>query len=86
MKTCYFTFGRFNPPTIGHEKLLRTLEKQAASNDYLIYPSQTFKKPNNPLPYDYKVETMKKMFPYLIKLYLILDVIYRSAVGRPSLL
>jgi len=64
MKTCYFTFGRFNPPTIGHEKLLRTLEKQAASNDYLIYPSQTFKKPNNPLPYDYKVETMKKMFPW----------------------
>ena len=64
MKTCNFTFGRFNPPTIGHEKLLRTLEKQAASNDYLIYPSQTFKKPNNPLPYDYKVETMKKMFPW----------------------
>ena len=60
MKTCYFTFGRFNPPTIGHEKLLRTLEKQAASNDYLIYPSQTFKKPNNPLPYDYKVKTLKK--------------------------
>ena len=64
MKICYFTFGRFNPPTIGHEKLLRTLEKQAASNDYLIYPSQTFKKPNNPLPYDYKVKTLKKMFPW----------------------
>ena len=64
MKTCYFTFGRFNPPTIGHEKLLRTLEKQAASNDYLIYPSQTFKKPNNPLPYEYKVKTLKKMFPW----------------------
>ena len=64
MKICYFTFGRFNPPTIGHEKLLRALEKQASSNDYLVYPSQTFKRPNNPLPYDYKVETMKKMFPW----------------------
>ena len=64
MKICYFTFGRFNPPTIGHEKLLRALEKQASSNDYLVYPSQTFKRPNNPLPYDYKVETMQKMFPW----------------------
>ena len=64
MKTCYFTFGRFNPPTIGHEKLIRAVEKNAGSDDYLIYPSQTFKKPKNPLPYDYKVETMKKMFPW----------------------
>tara|TARA_B100000214_G_scaffold237939_1_gene174048 strand:+ start:476 stop:1021 length:546 start_codon:yes stop_codon:yes gene_type:complete len=64
MKTCYFTFGRFNPPTIGHEKLIRAVEKNAASDDYLIYPSQTFKKPKNPLPYDYKVEIMKKMFPW----------------------
>ena len=30
----------------------------------MVYPSQTFKRPNNPLPYDYKVETMKKMFPW----------------------
>ena len=64
MKTCYFTFGRFNPPTIGHEKLIKAVEKNAASDDYLIYPSQTFKKPKNPLPYDYKVEIMKKMFPW----------------------
>ena len=26
-KTVYFTFGRMNPPTIGHEKLLTTLLK-----------------------------------------------------------
>ena len=64
MKTCYFTFGRFNPPTIGHEKLIRAVEKNAGSDDYLIYPSQTFKQPKNPLPYDYKVEIMKKMFPW----------------------
>ena len=64
MKTCYFTFGRFNPPTIGHEKLLRTVEKEAGSDDYLIYPSQTFKKPDNPLPYAYKVDILQKMFPW----------------------
>ena len=64
MKTCYFTFGRFNPPTIGHEKLIRTVEKEAGSDDYLIYPSQTFDKPKNPLPYAYKVDILQKMFPW----------------------
>ena len=64
MKTCHFTFGRFNPPTIGHEKLLRAVASQAGSGDYLIYPSQSHKKPNNPLPYEYKVEIMEKMFPW----------------------
>ena len=64
MKTCHFTFGRFNPPTIGHEKLLRAVASQAGYGDYLIYPSQTFKKPNNPLPYEYKIEIMQKMFPW----------------------
>ena len=64
MKTCHFTFGRLNPPTIGHEKLLRAVASQAGSGDYLIYPSQTFKKPNNPLPYEYKIEIMQKMFPW----------------------
>ena len=29
---CAFTFGRFNPPTIGHEKLLDALAKQAKKN------------------------------------------------------
>ena len=64
MSTCYFTFGRFNPPTIGHEKLIKAVANAAGSGDYLIYPSQSFKKPDNPLPYDYKVEIMKKMFPW----------------------
>ena len=64
MKVCHFTFGRFNPPTIGHEKLIQAVASQAGSGDYLIYPSQTHKKPDNPLPYEYKVEMMKKMFPW----------------------
>ena len=64
MSTCYFTFGRFNPPTIGHEKLIKAVANAAGSGDYLIYPSQSFKKPDNPLPYDYKIEIMKKMFPW----------------------
>ena len=46
MKTCHFTFGRFNPPTIGHEKLIKAVANAAGSGDYLIYPSQSFKKPD----------------------------------------
>ena len=38
-KTVYFTFGRMNPPTIGHEKLLQSLAKQARNNPYKIYLS-----------------------------------------------
>ena len=64
MKTCHFTFGRFNPPTIGHQKLIQAVATQAGSGDYLIYQSQTPKKPDNPLPYEYKVDIMKKMFPW----------------------
>lgn len=64
MKTCVFTFGRFNPPTIGHEKLLRAVQKEAGSSDWFIIPTQSHKKPNNPLPYQYKAALMKKMFPW----------------------
>ena len=64
MKTCYFTFGRFNPPTVGHEKLIKAVRKEAASADWFIIPTQTHKQPNNPLPYQYKANLMKKMFPW----------------------
>ena len=64
MKTCYFTFGRFNPPTVGHEKLIRAVQKEAGSSDWFIIPTQTHKQPNNPLPYQYKADLMKKMFPW----------------------
>jgi len=64
MKTCAFTFGRFNPPTVGHEKLLRAVQKEAGSSDWLVIPTQSHKKPNNPLPYEYKTALMKKMFPW----------------------
>ena len=64
MKTCAFTFGRFNPPTVGHEKLLKAVQKEAGSSDWLVIPTQSHKKPNNPLPYEYKTALMKKMFPW----------------------
>ena len=34
------TFGRFNPPTIGHERLIDKVAKEAKSSggEYRIYP------------------------------------------------
>jgi hypothetical protein len=62
-KTAYFTFGRMNPPTIGHEKLLDQLFKQAGKNDYFVFVSQTQDKKKNPLDYNSKVKNIRKMFP-----------------------
>ena len=39
--TVVFSFGRFNPPTIGHEKVIDTVKKIAGSNPFRIYPSHT---------------------------------------------
>ena len=57
-----FTFGRFNPPTVGHEKLIDAT-KQAATREYRVYASKTQDPKKNPLDYEKKVKWMKKMFP-----------------------
>ncbi len=62
-KTVYFTFGRMNPPTIGHEKLLDAISKAAGSNPYKIYLSQSQDEDKNPLGYKEKVKIARKMFP-----------------------
>lgn len=59
----FFTFGRMNPPTIGHGKLLDSLAKKAGRNPYRIYLSQTQDKSKNPLVYKEKVKHVRKMFP-----------------------
>jgi nicotinamide mononucleotide adenylyltransferase len=56
-------FGRFNPPTIGHEKLLKAAKKAAAGGALKIYPSRTQDSKKNPLDPDMKVSYMRKMFP-----------------------
>ena len=62
-KTVYFTFGRMNPPTIGHEKLMNSLATKSGDNPYKIYLSQTQDKNKNPLTYKDKVKFVRKMFP-----------------------
>tara|TARA_B100000508_G_scaffold62537_1_gene49051 strand:+ start:306 stop:1502 length:1197 start_codon:yes stop_codon:yes gene_type:complete len=61
--TLTIAFGRFNPPTTGHEKLLDTVASSSDDNDYMIVPSRTQDKKKNPLDADTKVAVMQKMFP-----------------------
>ena len=58
-------FGRFNPPTTGHEKLLKTAASEASRTgaDLRIYPSRTVDAKKNPLQPGTKIEYMQKMFP-----------------------
>lgn len=64
MKRVVITFGRFNPPTTGHEKLLDAVKREAGTDDYKIYTSHSQdKKGKNPLASDVKVEFMKAMYP-----------------------
>jgi len=62
-KTVYFTFGRLNPPTIGHEMLLNKLARAAGKNPYKIYLSKSSDPKKNPLSYNDKIKFARKMFP-----------------------
>ena len=62
-KSVTFTFGRFNPPTIGHEKLITEVIKLARGGDYKIFVSQSNNSKSDPLQYKEKVGIMRKMFP-----------------------
>jgi hypothetical protein len=61
--TLTVAFGRFNPPTTGHEKLLDTVAKSSDDGDYVIVPSRSQDKKKNPLDPDTKVSVMRQMFP-----------------------
>ena len=57
-----FAFGRFNPPTTGHEKLITKVAQISGSDPYRIYPSLTQNPKKDPLPHALKVAYMRKMF------------------------
>ena len=61
--TLTVAFGRFNPPTTGHEKLLDTVATSSDDGDYVIVPSRSQDKKKNPLDADAKVDVMRRMFP-----------------------
>ena len=59
----YFTFGRMNPPTIGHGKVMDTLATKSGKSDYKVYLSQVSNPKKDPLSYSDKVKHVRKMFP-----------------------
>lgn len=64
--TVVFAYGRYNPPTIGHMKLIETVVNTAKKNkaDYLIIPSHSTKPlDKNPLTVNQKIEILKYMVP-----------------------
>jgi nicotinic acid mononucleotide adenylyltransferase len=64
-KKVVFAFGRFQPPTIGHELLVKAVDKLAKEQNasHCIYASKTEDKKSNPLPVSRKVYYLKRMFP-----------------------
>jgi FAD synthase len=59
-----FTFGRFNPPTIGHQKLVSKVMEVAKENaNHIVYLSKTHKPGKDPLSWKDKYDLFRKMFP-----------------------
>ena len=63
-----FTFGRMNPPTVGHGKLIDKVLSVAKSTGAkpIIYPSKTEDDSKNPLPFNMKVKVLKDVYGSII--------------------
>ena len=69
--TAVIAFGRMNPPTVGHEKLVNKVINEAISRGGvpLVYLSKTQDSDKNPLSYDQKLKYAQSFFgrKYIIK-------------------
>lgn len=61
--TLTVVFGRFNPPTIAHKRLIDQAFEIASGSEFRIYPSRTVDTTKNPLDPDQKIKYMRKLFP-----------------------
>jgi hypothetical protein len=62
-KGATFTFGRFNPPTVGHVKLATKMKSVSSGHDVLIYTTHTIDKTKNPLTNAQIRKFMNPMLP-----------------------
>ncbi len=69
-KVAVFSFGRMNPPTTGHGKLIKKVMSVAKKvrGIPMIYPSKTEDKKKNPLTYKTKVEILTDVFGDIINI------------------
>ena len=63
-----FSFGRMNPPTVGHSKLIKKVMQVAKTEKAtpMIFPSKTEDKKKNPLSFKTKVQVLKDVFGNVI--------------------
>ena len=64
-KRIVIAFGRFNPPTTGHARLITFLTQTAnrLGADARVYASPTTDAKKNPLPFREKVQFLRQLFP-----------------------
>jgi RNA polymerase sigma factor (sigma-70 family) len=60
-KTAVIAFGRLNPPTIGHAKLVDAIKSH--NGDHYLFLSQTQKPKTDPLDFATKMKFAKQFFP-----------------------
>jgi len=62
-------FGRMNPPTIGHEKLVAKIKSEARKNRAtpMLFLSHSQDKKKNPLSYEDKIRLAKKAFGAMVQ-------------------
>lgn len=62
MKTAYFTFGKFSPPTLGHKKMIEEMIKMANGADVYIVTSESVRPDNAPINVNQKKAILRQMF------------------------
>jgi len=69
METAVITFGRINPPTIGHQKLVDKVKQIASevSGVPMVFLSHTQDNKSNPLDYNAKYFFARKAFGDVVK-------------------
>ena len=60
-KTAVLAFGRLNPPTVGHAKLVEKIK--SVNGEHYLFLSQTQKPKTDPLDFATKVKFAKQFFP-----------------------
>jgi len=65
-KGAVFTFGRFNPPTTGHGKLVAKLKKESKGDDVLLFTSHSNDKVKNPLSHKDKIKYLRNFFGKIV--------------------
>jgi len=69
MKKVVMAFGRMNPPTTGHEKLVAKIKSEARKNRAtpMLFLSHSQDKKKNPLSYEDKIKYTKKAFGNIVQ-------------------